>query len=84
MYSLGAYSRNNTATVQTGASFNVAFGAQRGGTEAVLMGHYAKVSNAWYPYVQVVLRGSAKKGGTGSASTRVLDRAYLPITLTKQ
>ena len=84
MYTLGAYSRNNTATVQTGASFNVAFGAQRGGSEAVLMGHYAKVSNVWYPYVQIVLRGSAKKGGTGTASTRVLDRAYLPITLTKQ
>ena len=84
MFTLGAYSRNNTATVQTGASFNVAFGAQRGGSEAVLLGHYAKVSNAWYPYVQVVLRGSAKKGGTGTASTRVLDRAYLPITLTKE
>ena len=84
MFTLGAYSRNNTATVQTGASFNVAFGAQRDGSEAVLMGHYAKVSNAWYPYVQIVLRGSAKKGGTGSASTRVLDRAYLPITLTKE
>lgn len=84
MFTLGAYSRNNTATVQTGASFNVAFGAQRGASEAVLMGHYAKVNNVWYPYVQVVLRGSAKKGGTGSASTRVLDRAYLPITLTKE
>ena len=84
MYTLGAYSRNNTATVQTGSSFNVGFGAQRGGAEAVVMGHYAKVSNAWYPYVQVVLRGSAKKDGTGSAATRVLDRAYLPITLTKE
>lgn len=84
MYMLGAYSRNNTATVQTGSSFNVGFGAQRGGSEAVLMGHYAKVSNVWYPYVQVVLRGSAKKDGTGTASTRVLDRAYLPVTLTKE
>ena len=84
MYTLGAYSRNNTATVNTGASLTIGFGAHRDGANAVLTGHYVKVNNVWYPYVQIVLRGSAKKDGTGTAATRVLDRAYMPLTLVKQ
>ena len=84
MYTLGAYSRNNTSTVNTGSSLTIGFGARREGANAVLMSHYVKVSNVWYPYVQIVLRGSAKKDGTGTATTRVLDRAYMPLTLVKQ
>ena len=83
LYTLGAYSRNNTSTVLTGASYNIGFGAQRGATGAVLMGHWTKVSSNWYPFVQLLLRGNGKKG-TASFSNRVLERTYLPVTLVKQ
>ncbi len=84
LYTLGAYSRNNTSTVLTGASYKIGFGAQQGGANAVLMGHWTKVSNNWCPFVQLLLRGNGKNNGTTSFTNRVLDRAYLPLTLVKQ
>ena len=82
MFLLGAYQRSNTTTINTGASLKIGFGAQADATHASIGHHWVKVSNDWCPYVQFVFRGSAKKG-TGAASTRVLERIYLPLTLTK-